>query len=268
MRQPLLSICMPTYDRCDMVVNLVQELLKCEGDFEICVHVDGSLDGTYEALQKIVDARLRITWSPNRGRGEAMLAAMRASRGNYLMIMDDDDELFGNGLTQVLVDCGAPPPRGCIGYVYHLSDEAGRQIGQDFPVERTNFLSLRADHRVRGDKKEVVLANVANAVAFDGHGKYRRIPTSLIWSRLSLSYDVICRNVVIGKKVYLKEGMTSNIKKLKSSNAYPMYLVHRTHCQAFLRRRYFNIRHFGRSVVAMAVYGMLALKSSLRKESA
>lgn len=257
--RPLLSICIPTYNRCDQVVLLVESLLRLDGPFEVCVHIDGSTDGTARALAKIAGQRLRVRVGSNQGRAGALLAACQAARGRFIMIFDDDDELYPAGLRTVLADCSAEISPHTVGFIYHLEGEQHAIIGSDFPTERTNFLKLRADHRVTGDKKEVVLADRLMSVAFNPHGRFRRVPTSLLWSRLSLDFDVICRNVVIGRKAYLADGMTANISSIKKRNAYPLVLLYCTHLKGFVRGRYRSIRFFARALVRAAVYSGLAV---------
>jgi glycosyltransferase involved in cell wall biosynthesis len=264
----LLSICIPTFNRRERVAPLVRDLLSAPGAFEVCVHVDGSIDGTVEELATIVDARLVVSSSVNRGRASALVGACRQARGRFIMIFDDDDTLSHEGLQAVLADCARLLPAETIGYIYHLAGETGDRIGDSFPTDRSNFLALRADHRIRGDKKEVVLAEALKAALYDGRGRFRRVPTSLMWSRLGMRHDVICRNSVIGRKVYLANGMTGNIAKLKSRDAYPMALLYATHIAAFVRGRYSSPRYFTKAVAGLALHGTRAALAALHSKRA
>ncbi|MBO9378989.1 glycosyltransferase [Sphingomonas histidinilytica] len=255
----LLSICIATYNRCDMVVPLVCHLLRSNGDFEICVHVDGSTDGTIEALRALSDDRLRVTCGSNVGRAGALMTACRASRGKFIMLFDDDDELFDHGLRHVLDDCNEALPDDVAGYIYHLNDEAGL-LGTIFPVDRTNFLALRSDYSVRGDKKEVVRSNIFLEVAYPSDTPYRRIPTSLIWSRIALNYDIICRNLIIGKKQYVAGGITSGVKRIKRENVGPMVDLYRTHLRGFYRKRFHSWTYMLRSLSALIYYYIVRAK--------
>jgi glycosyltransferase involved in cell wall biosynthesis len=262
----ILSICIPTFNRRDRVATLVRDLLTVPGAFELCVHVDGSTDGTEEELAAIASPRLVVTSSPNGGRAHALLEACRRARGRYIMIFDDDDTLSHDGLLIALGDCARPLPDGAVGYVYHLVGEQGERIGDPFPmIPRSNFLALRADHGVRGDKKEIVLADALKAVLYDGRRRFRRVPTSLIWSRLAIRYDVICRDVVLGRKLYLAGGMTNNIGRLKARDAFPMALLYATHVNAFVRGRYRSPRFLAKAVAGVAIYGARAAFAVLRR---
>lgn len=262
----ILSICIPTFNRRERVAALVRDLLTVPGGFEICVHVDGSIDGTVEELAAIASPRLLVSSSPNGGRANALLEACRQACGRFIMIFDDDDTISHDGLLTALEDCARPLPDGAVGYVYHLIGEQGERIGDPFPMlPRSNFLALRADHGVRGDKKEIVLADALKAALFDGQRRFRRVPTSLIWSRLAIRYDVICRDVVLGRKVYLTDGMTNNISRLKARDAYPMALLYATHVSAFLHGRYRSLRFLAKAVAGVSVYGGRAAIGALRR---
>lgn len=254
---PLLSICLATYNRRDLVVALVRELLGFEGDFEICVHVDGSSDGSAESLKKLNYDQLRISYGSNVGRAGALMTACESAHGRFIMLLDDDDSLSAEGLSAVLSDCAKPLPDGVVGYIYHLDNGAGR-LGSDFPVNRTNFLALRGDHLVKGDKKEVVLATAFREVAYPATTPHRRIPTSLIWSRLALKYDVFCRNIKIGYKNYLSDGMTAKINKTKRKNPLPMMELYKVHLEGFKRRRFLNWRYALRSFLGFVYYYLIS----------
>jgi GT2 family glycosyltransferase len=93
---PLVSVIIPTYERCASLRRaleaLSQQTLAPEA-FEVVVAIDGSHDHT-EAMVAAFDARhaLRALWQPNRGRAAAANAAIRLARGDVLVILDDDME--------------------------------------------------------------------------------------------------------------------------------------------------------------------------------
>ncbi|ALJ15649.1 glycosyltransferase family 2 protein [Sphingopyxis macrogoltabida] len=251
---PLLSICIPTFNRRDKIARLVAEMLRTPGPFEICVHVDGSTDGSFETLRQSDDPRLRVTYSENAGRARSLMIAMEAATGKFIMPFDDDDWLYAAGLQNILDDCASPLPPTATGYIYHLDDEDGNRVGTAFPDGRNNFLSLRCDHDVRGDKKEVVLTGDLRAVAYPSNTPHRRIPTSYLWSRLALTKDVVARNISVGRKHYLPGGMSENIASLKIKNASPMAELQKVHIQGYFKKRYRSKTHFVRCVTLYFSY--------------
>ncbi|WP_310467269.1 glycosyltransferase family 2 protein [Sphingomonas sp.] len=254
----LLSICIPTFNRCALVVALVGGLLEQRGDFEVCVHVDGATDGTAEELVAIADPRLRVTTAPNRGRAASLHHAVARARGEFTMLFDDDDVLRAAGLERVLADCAQPLPVGVIGFIYQLAGADGRQLGSDFPAERSNFLALRNDAGVAGDKKEVVRTDLLWRAMGKAPSGTRRVPTSLYWSLLALDGDILCRNAIIGEKQYLAGGMSHGIAALKAGNSRPMAALYKTQLKGFAARRFRSPRAAARALAGLVWYGSAA----------
>lgn len=253
-----LSICIPTYNRLERIERLVKTLLKSDPDFELLVHVDGSDDNSYHKLLEIEDSRLRVSFAPNKGRAESLrLLIDRATRG-FIMLYDDDDWILPGALSTILKDCEKPLPAYVAGYVYHMESKQGERIGNAFPTQRSNFIALRADHGVWGDKKEVVRTSLLKAACQDVGGEFRRVPTSLYWSRIALHNDVICQNVIVGGKDYLEGGLSSRISQVKKDNALPMALLQATRIRAFFLGRYRNPRFLAKAIGGMLYYGTLA----------
>lgn len=258
---PVLSVCIPTYNRCKLVNSLACSILKLSGDFEVCIHIDGSSDDTDVCLTLIKDERLKVSISENRGRAQSIASLIADARGEYVMIYDDDDCLYEEGLEEILRDCSRAIEDDVAGYIYHMN------IGEDFFVrshfqrDRSNLLKLRADEGVTGDKKEVIKTEIFKTLIRCSPLSYRRVPTSMFWALIALDYDVICRNISVGRKDYLDGGMTNSIQKLKVENAYPMYFLHLARCRGYMRRRYSSVYYFLRSTLAMPYYRLLSLRN-------
>jgi glycosyltransferase involved in cell wall biosynthesis len=262
---PLLSICIPTFNRRDAVTRLVRTIMGCPGDFEVRVHIDGSSDETDAALREIDDPRLKVSSGPNRGKHPTLREAFAAAGGRFIMIFDDDDDLFPAGLSAILDDCANGAPQGAAGFIYPFLDEGGELLGGPFPVRRSNLIALRADHRVAGDRKEVVLAELLRAAVPSWMGRYRRTPMSLLWARVAMTHDIICRDEPVGTKRYLAGGITANIRKVKTENSAPMAALHLARCEAFLRGRYRSVGYFLGAITGLSYYTALTAVSRLRR---
>jgi len=261
--RPLLSICIPTFNRGPMVEKLVRHLLAIDGPFEICVEVDGGTDDSLSRLQPLASHRCSVGFAPNAGRAAALHRAVDASHGQFVMLFDDDDWLDHEGLQDVLRDCAASLPHGVIGYIYHLADADGLRVGSPFPKGQSNLLRLRADEKVTGDKKEVVVGDLLKAAMRGRDGLHRRIPTSLFWARLALQGDVICRDLVIGRKTYRVGGMSDTIDRLKRANSVPMVWLHAARLRGFVRGKYRSMTYAAKSFVALLAYGLLAANEGI-----
>lgn len=255
-----LSICIPSHGRRELICKLSRYLLSIHGDFELIIHLDGDVDNSAKALASISDSRMKVSVSANAGRAHAIMTALSVARGKYVMIYDDDDTLTEAGLREILKDCLIPLPTGVCGFIYHMSDMNGERLGSAFGVPRSNFIKLRADENVKADKKEVVLLDIVDKYNTFDIGSHRRVPTSLLWAKIALEYDVLCREVVVGQKSYNTDGMTAHLKKLKKRDPFPMFETHRLRLQAWMRGRYRSWRFGARSAMGALLYGTLTIR--------
>jgi GT2 family glycosyltransferase/peptidoglycan/xylan/chitin deacetylase (PgdA/CDA1 family) len=99
---PRFSIVIPTHERRQTVTRNVAALERQSfRDFEALVVVDGSTDGTADALRALdLDFPLTVIEQPNRGVAEARIAGASAARGEVLLFIDDDMEADGEMLAE------------------------------------------------------------------------------------------------------------------------------------------------------------------------
>lgn len=90
----LVSVVIPTLHRPERVARTVHNVFEqTYQHLEVVVVVDGYDPQTVTALEKIKDPRLRIVaLEKNVGPGEARNTGVRAARGQWVALLDDDDE--------------------------------------------------------------------------------------------------------------------------------------------------------------------------------
>jgi GT2 family glycosyltransferase len=93
---PLLSVVIPTYQRRDSLLRLLASLgsqTLPAGAYEVIAAVDGSTDGTAEAVRDFAAPyALSALEGPNRGRAAACNSGIRAAGGAIVVLLDDDME--------------------------------------------------------------------------------------------------------------------------------------------------------------------------------
>ena len=86
------SIIIPTYQRAHFVVNAIRNAqAQTYQDIEIIVVNDGSTDETATVLAEFSEQIVLIHHQENRGLSAALNTGIRASTGQYIAYLDDDD---------------------------------------------------------------------------------------------------------------------------------------------------------------------------------
>jgi hypothetical protein len=161
--QPLFSICIPTYNRADLLNDTLTRLAPlndCGKPFEIVISDNGSPDHT----QAVVDAHrarnpaLRAFRFPeNRGAPANWLNALRQARGEFMAYLADDDSLIADNLL-VHVETLQNNPQRVATYTDWVAwdDQEEREINRHFngmteplefgpaaPLDLVNFILNR-----------------------------------------------------------------------------------------------------------------------------
>ncbi len=90
---PKVSVIIPTYNRAELICRAVDSVLgQTFVDFECLVIDDGSTDGTVEKLAKYDDSRIKPLWQENSGVSAARNFGIDESRGQFIALLDSDDE--------------------------------------------------------------------------------------------------------------------------------------------------------------------------------
>lgn len=102
--KPIVSVVIPTRGRPALVVRAVNSALaQTLAEIEVIVVIDGPDGATNEALSTIEDPRINvISLSYPAGGSEARNIGVRKSRGEFIALLDDDDEWSPSKLSQQL----------------------------------------------------------------------------------------------------------------------------------------------------------------------
>lgn len=106
MSAPRLSVVVATYNRPDLLARLLRQLDRQTlepGDYEVVVVDDGSTPPVKARLSELaVRYELRVEEQPNRGAAAARHRGIVAARGEVLVIVDDDMQVFEDFLEEHL----------------------------------------------------------------------------------------------------------------------------------------------------------------------
>lgn len=258
---PELSICVAIHNQANLFHDFVNSLGSStrSENVEIVILDDGSTDNLEPEVAKLKAAgwRTRYHRQCNAGRAVALHRCIHLARGRWAIIMDGDDFFTANGLAEVLDAIRNFPDlkrgeRPIVGIVFGVEVRGRLKLGGEAKMhcppsnKIMSILSLRADYGLEGDLKEVVKLDVIKRHLWDDFLGFRRVPTSLLWARLSRDYDVVTSSKIVAVKRYELGGLSANIKKVKLENLAPIVEVHK---ERMRNRSYRSLRYRLRSQV-------------------
>ena len=217
----ILSIVVPCFNRHDLLIAcLNSSRTRAASEVEVLVVDDGS-DPPLEPYVRSAGCPVsRVLSQSNRGRSAALRNGLLAATGEFVLIMDSDDEFLPGAVDRIVADIRSLPA-ALVGIVYDTVDfETGRPIGGLPDKREVTLLELRADLKIRGDLKEVVRTSVVKEALYPDPESERRVPTSYIWAGVSGYGDVLTASYPVVRHRYLPGGMTNNIRLLKHQNPY------------------------------------------------
>ena len=163
-RQPLVSVCLPTINRAEMLKEALSSVLaQTFQDFELIVSDNASSDGTPDLVASIKDTRIRyIRNDKNIGGSKNFNQCLGLARGAYISIFHDDDIMLPDNLFQKVSALDRNPSVGFLHSKFHIIDERGTIVEVN-----TNFgKKLEADHIESGHtflSRSLLGSNLINA---------------------------------------------------------------------------------------------------------
>ncbi len=163
--QPMITVIVPTRERAETLQFTLATILDQVNDFEIIVSDNYSQDNTKEVVQSYSDRRLRYI---NTGRRVSMSDnwefALEHARGNYVIIIGDDDAVIPNALDklQVFIQANRSKVYSWPLHVYY------------WPIDGRRPLARLASVR---SAREMDLERLARRVISLGGWRYYKLPS-------------------------------------------------------------------------------------------
>ena len=256
-KEVMLSICVPIFNHADrfrLQLRSIKDFSLDHSLVEFVVVDDCSTDD----IDDVIEAFRASGWcvnavkqQHNTGRASALVRALTIAEGKFVMIMDGDDTFEPGGIEEILYAIQKLEQREQIGlrnlcgFVFGTSLQTARGMKLNLPPEgiRTNFLALRADYCIKGDLKEVVRREIITTAICNFFSEFRRVPTSLLWARISARHDILCVARPVVSKVYLQGGMTNSLKSLRRDNVPPLLELYKIIASSLVyRSRWYRMR--------------------------
>ncbi len=141
---PLVSVVIPTLNRSILLGRAIDTVLaQTYRRVEVVVVDDGSSDGTSQRVAQIGDQRVRYVRHPRtRGLAAARNTGIRHARGQYVALLDDDDEIVAEKLERQLAalhESADPAATVCYTRVIFTQEGGGAARSHIYPGGHNAF---------------------------------------------------------------------------------------------------------------------------------
>ena len=123
----MVSIVIPLYNKEKLIANTLRAVLgQTYQDFEIVIVNDGSTDNSVAEVNKIADRRIRLINQANAGVSAARNRGIEEARGEYIALLDADDQWLPEYLATQMRLSEAYPECDVFVTDYQFRDEFGK----------------------------------------------------------------------------------------------------------------------------------------------
>ena len=218
--KPLISIITPTFNRAKnlptLFVSLQNQTIK---NFEWLIIDDGSQDQTSEVVKSFYsdDFVIRYLKKENGGKHTALNLAFSVIKSELTFIVDSDDILTMDATEEIEKDWHKYKNKNLCGISYLRGYSDVKVIGDLFPKDYSidNFISLRFNKHVDGDKAEVWVSKYLKAHSYPVFEGEKFLGESYLWITLAKERDMLFRNKIIYITEYLEGGLSRSGRALR-----------------------------------------------------
>lgn len=127
---PLVSIYIPTHNRCDLLKRAVESVFQqTYSNIELLIVDDASLDDTYSYLKALkhdlIDIKVFRLAKPQ-GACAARNLAIQHAQGQFVTGLDDDDEFMSRRITDLVANYDANYAFICVGFLWDYGKKSRR----------------------------------------------------------------------------------------------------------------------------------------------
>ncbi|MFL0810120.1 MAG: glycosyltransferase family 2 protein [Agarilytica sp.] len=226
-KTPTISIVIPAFNRANTLVRNFESIAaQTQPVFEVVLVDDGSVDNTKTLVTEWQNRdlfSLRYLYQENQGKHIAHNTGVQAAKGEFTFILDSDDWLPEDSLERISQVWRSVPEEKretFAGLEGHCCFANGEIEGTPFPqdVFDSDFLTMRRDAGVKGDKKAVIKTSVLKEFLYPKFEGERHIRPSLLWKEIALKYKIRYVNQIFQFKELQPGGLSSNRFSLRMRN--------------------------------------------------
>lgn len=156
--KPTISVVTATYNRARLLPRMIDSVLNQTYEaFELIIVDDGSTDQTKEVVQDYQDDRIKFICQANAGANAARNAGIAASQGDWIIVLDSDDEALSDWLENIAAVATIEEQAGIIScgaiWIYQnsnrTSETAALPYNKGAIYDNQSFLFLSGTYAVR-----------------------------------------------------------------------------------------------------------------------
>lgn len=225
--RPRFTVFIPTYNRADLIRRALDSIedQTCR-DLEVVIVDDGSADATADVVANWrASTALPVEYirQDNAGKHAAHNNGVRHARGELFVVLDSDDILVPNALERLEAHwCAIPEAEraGFCGVEGLTAFFDGTVSGTPFPrdVIDSDYITLRSEHRIRGDKKGAIRTDLLLEHPYPAYRGERHMRPSWLWKELARNYRTRYINEVIQQIEYQPGGLSADRFRLRMAN--------------------------------------------------
>jgi len=199
----MISVVIPLYNKEKQIAGTLRSVLSQSfQDFEIVIVNDGSTDGSAEEVARINDPRIRLINQPNAGVSAARNRGITEAKGEYIALLDADDEWHHDYLATQASLIKKYPECAVFATNYEFRNEKGvvtNTIINNLPFDGEDGI-LSNYFKVASTSHPPIcsISIVARKSAFQAIGGFPREITSgedlLTWAYLAAQYKIAYSN--------------------------------------------------------------------------
>lgn len=221
------AVVTPTYNRAYIITKAYQSLCRqTNKNFKWVIIDDGSTDDTKSIVNSFKGNNFEIIYEKkdNGGKHTAINSSLKYLKDNELVIFLDSDDILTDNAIDLILSCwdNSFYNKNICGITFLKADIKGVIVGDKFSKDYFigNFIDVRINQNIAGDKAEVIRADVLKKYLFPEFKGEKFLGEGILWGKIAYSYDMLFVNKIVYLCEYLEDGLTKSGRKLRTQNPY------------------------------------------------
>jgi len=221
----MITILTPSYNRAYILRRLYDSLCRQENnDFEWVIVDDGSTDETDCLVQEFISYqkfKINYLFQKNSGKHIAINTGLESAKGNWIFIVDSDDALTPDALSEVAVNIEYLSEEKPVGICFRRAYFDGRIIGEKtkFKTDVACLSPSLAGHSLKGDLAYIFRKDVMQQNLFPVIQDESFFPELYIWNKIGdMGKIYFWVNKFIYLCEYLPDGYSRNFAQCLKKN--------------------------------------------------